>query len=378
MGIMIEIGILSMLLSYTDITPTEVHDRIEAGNIMLILDVREIQEYQNDGHIWTAANMPWSSRILNANYSLLPVDIDIIVLCKAGARSRSASEFLDSLGLTRIFNMVGGMNAWEWERYYGGYGHGGKGSWLIPGMEDTFKIIALTDSLSSISVPGQALTNEPLDSIYSELNITPLESLPDGINEDWILGFGLILYNPFGMDIFKGAGYDFAAELDFDFHYQWADEESIAVEYWDPLSGIWHNQPELIVDTLTDKVNFKNSTLYQFYALWARGGHSAVAYSRTPTKAILEQNYPNPFNEKTDIIYYLPFTSHISLEIYNPLGQKVETLVNKIEEPGIYTVSWNAKNFPGGVYFARLVLNGSTATKRMLVLNKGPSKTGRR
>jgi len=65
----------------------------------------------------------------------------------------------------------------------------------------------------------------------------------------------------------------------------------------------------------------------------------------------LYQNYPNPFNPSTVIKYTIPQESHIEINIFNILGQKIETLVNKIQNKGIYSLNWNAENLSSGVYF---------------------------
>jgi hypothetical protein len=88
-----------------------------------------------------------------------------------------------------------------------------------------------------------------------------------------------------------------------------------------------------------------------------------------PHTYTLYQNYPNPFNPKTVIRYALPVTSHIDLSIYNLLGQKVVTLVDKEQAAGSYQVSWDATGFTSGVYFYQLGTNkGFVQTKKLLLL----------
>jgi hypothetical protein len=91
-----------------------------------------------------------------------------------------------------------------------------------------------------------------------------------------------------------------------------------------------------------------------------------------PTVFALDQNYPNPFNPSTHISYGLPLDSKVSLTVYNIVGQQVATLVNDVQEAGVYTAEWNAGNLASGVYIYRLsVQAGSesfTMSKRLVLL----------
>jgi hypothetical protein len=92
-----------------------------------------------------------------------------------------------------------------------------------------------------------------------------------------------------------------------------------------------------------------------------------------PTDYALEQNYPNPFNPSTDIQFALPADSKVSLEIYNVLGQRVNTLVNGEMPAGDHTVTWDGRNSSGGsvssgVYFYRIQATNFVETKKMMML----------
>jgi len=87
-----------------------------------------------------------------------------------------------------------------------------------------------------------------------------------------------------------------------------------------------------------------------------------------PTVFGLSQNYPNPFNPATTFEYALPERSHVKLEIFNVLGQRVVTLLDETQEPGYKGLTWNAPNLASGVYFYRLTAGDFCETKRMMVL----------
>lgn len=86
-----------------------------------------------------------------------------------------------------------------------------------------------------------------------------------------------------------------------------------------------------------------------------------------PEEYILYQNYPNPFNPNTTISYALPVTSKVSLKVFNILGEKVNELVNEVQETGNYTVPFNASNVPSGVYFYSLQAGDFNIVKKMVV-----------
>ena len=93
-----------------------------------------------------------------------------------------------------------------------------------------------------------------------------------------------------------------------------------------------------------------------------------------PIKYELSQNYPNPFNPTTTILYSIPTVTgkepivHVTLTVYNSLGQKVATLLNKAQKPGNYMVNFNASNMTSGVYFYRLTAGNFVATKKMILI----------
>ncbi len=83
----------------------------------------------------------------------------------------------------------------------------------------------------------------------------------------------------------------------------------------------------------------------------------------------IDQNYPNPFNPSTAIGYRLSEASNVRLDIYNMLGQKVQTLVNERKNTGKYFVTFHADGLPSGIYYYTLSAgNGLSQTRKMLLL----------
>ncbi len=87
-----------------------------------------------------------------------------------------------------------------------------------------------------------------------------------------------------------------------------------------------------------------------------------------PGEFVLNQNYPNPFNPTTAISYQLSVESRTKLEIFDPLGRLVSTLVDEKQSAGSYSYNFNAGNSPSGIYIYRLTSENFSETKKMLFI----------
>ncbi len=98
--------------------------------------------------------------------------------------------------------------------------------------------------------------------------------------------------------------------------------------------------------------------------------------SEVPKVFSLSQNYPNPFNPETKIKFSLPKSAFTKINIYDVLGREVGLIVNQQLNAGEYEVSWNANNYPSGIYFYKIQADDPgtksgtsfTQTKRMVLV----------
>jgi photosystem II stability/assembly factor-like uncharacterized protein len=90
--------------------------------------------------------------------------------------------------------------------------------------------------------------------------------------------------------------------------------------------------------------------------------------SQAPITFSMSQNYPNPFNPSTTIQYGLPARTHITLKVFNTLGQHVTTLVQGEQEAGYHEVRFDGTGLASGIYFYRLTAGSFVETKKLLLL----------
>ena len=100
----------------------------------------------------------------------------------------------------------------------------------------------------------------------------------------------------------------------------------------------------------------------------------ALGPSALPDQFSLGQNYPNPFNPSTIIPYQLPVSAHVRLEVFNLLGQRIATLVDREQPAGFHGARWDGTDAAGravgaGVYLYRLVSGQTVATERMVLVD---------
>jgi hypothetical protein len=143
------------------------------------------------------------------------------------------------------------------------------------------------------------------------------------------------------------------------------------------------SQPtDICIDTITSATNLPllltTWTAYDYRPQWRGGcfeevipedvdGDTQSAFSS------LDQNFPNPFNAGTMIRFSLPDPGHVTLEVFNLLGQRVKSLVNGQLSAGNRSILWDGTDNDGikvasGIYFYRLRTDTFTQTRKMFLV----------
>jgi hypothetical protein len=184
-----------------------------------------------------------------------------------------------------------------------------------------------------------------------------------------------------------------------DFLYRkWNDNSDLPWE-WDPFNGynqIWPFVENLAYTNTALQTHamggFPMGDLYHWwpakYTQWAAQSTAEKARINTwlssgkdplassvekissvvPQEYVLGQNYPNPFNPSTQIEYSVPKTGHVSLKVFNALGQEVATLFDGEQNPGKYVATFDAKGLTSGVYFYRLQSGTASLTQKLILM----------
>ncbi|MGB7053937.1 MAG: T9SS type A sorting domain-containing protein, partial [bacterium] len=119
-----------------------------------------------------------------------------------------------------------------------------------------------------------------------------------------------------------------------------------------------------VAGELTSRIPFHDKGTINIIGTGGPQGNERV----NKTGYFLHQCAPNPFSSTTTISYEVPMTAHVTVHVYNTIGQCVATLIDVQQEAGTYSVTWEAKNLANGVYICRMEADDNTATQKMLLM----------
>lgn len=145
----------------------------------------------------------------------------------------------------------------------------------------------------------------------------------------------------------------------------------------DSMNTVWVQEgAETIGNIVIDMIDTRQSD--GFVAVATHGNGVFTSYitelpsdiskiDQYPKKLRLHPAYPNPFNQTTTIKFSIPGAGHVSLKIYNILGEVIATLINNEMGAGVHKITWDARGSASGIYFIHLTYGGYAQTQKVLL-----------
>ncbi|MGE5354537.1 MAG: carbohydrate binding domain-containing protein [Acidobacteriota bacterium] len=137
------------------------------------------------------------------------------------------------------------------------------------------------------------------------------------------------------------------------------------------LSEVYYPKAPGIFEVVLDQ-NKAKSPWFGFET-FKKGTTSVSPGTQAIQSYTLEQNYPNPFNGITSAKYYVPYESHIKIDVFDALGRKVKSLFDQNQPRGVYTIRWEGKDdnneeVSSGIYFMSLKSGNFVEIKKLVML----------
>ena len=106
------------------------------------------------------------------------------------------------------------------------------------------------------------------------------------------------------------------------------------------------------------------STSEDFFTIMKK----TIVENNSPKFFAISQNTPNPFNPSTNITFTIPEAGNVTVEAFNTTGQKVDSIANEFMTAGTNSVTWNASEYPAGVYFCMVKSGKYSDTIKMTLV----------
>ncbi|MCH8557457.1 MAG: T9SS type A sorting domain-containing protein [Balneolia bacterium] len=213
---------------------------------------------------------------------------------------------------------------------------------------------------------------QPYQSLSPEISLNSAEA---GGETFFNLFFDEVLYNAgrYGMEV------NLTASTDAEFVAFMENTVSFTVDIDDSFAG---STPEFVMELdseVPDDMEFvvtidmdipftQDSFSWDFIFTTFGSPVSAEPGHELPRKVALKQNYPNPFNPDTSIQFMLPESAEVTLEVYDTMGRRVQTLVNGSMSAGEHRVNFDASSLSSGVYLYRLTTGSEAHVRKMTLL----------
>jgi len=216
------------------------------------------------------------------------------------------------------------------------------------------------------------------ESLFCQLLELYPENVPNSGNKNHFAGYQVGVFFPDGQTCMGRNGREnhlrFGSSVQFQLHYNDiqtqgfnVDENSITAQYYDDETASWVPVDNAVVDPVENTVTFSTTKVSSYVILSA---DQATGIEEAGNNAVidgfsLKQNYPNPFNPTTTIAFSLTNSDHVTLNIYNVLGEFVTSLVNGQMSAGAHEVNFDASSLSSGTYFYELRIGQESKIKKM-------------
>ena len=159
----------------------------------------------------------------------------------------------------------------------------------------------------------------------------------------------------------------YQVEISTDSLFRWVDFNGESQSRYFTPTGLWtsttfywriRSGSDLGYGPWSETSNFRTSDT----------GVAVEEAAELPVAVQLDPNYPNPFSDRTTIVYRLPESDHVRLEVFDLQGRLVDRIVDGQESSGEHSVQFDGSRHASGVYFYRLRTTKSVETRRMIVV----------
>jgi len=157
------------------------------------------------------------------------------------------------------------------------------------------------------------------------------------------------------------------------------DENGIPVDFSD-ANNLSYTFEGFVDVTITDNLenhsivaivqDFGTGEVYQAIELtYDQFLDTEIEINDNPVNFNLNSVFPNQFNPSTNVSFSIGNESHVSIEVFNIIGERIDTLIDNIfYSPGNYSIQWNASGFPNGTYLFKMTSVDGTKIKKAILL----------
>jgi hypothetical protein len=257
--------------------------------------------------------------------------------------------------------------------------NGGNGGWIVSSfLDDTTMILNYMDEsfitfYDSLTNMWSAPISYPCEScrLFSDYGfwVTPDRKKYYASNESYSQGRGKDIFVAYLMD---SGRYSYSYSLNFCMYMDSLYDQGL-------IKGNNEWKPTFTDDgrTIYFMANYDSSTRQDIYVsrmIVDENGDSILSSKEKEVQLLTDEtlylypSYPNPFNPSATIKYSVSKSCMVNLTVYDLLGRQLAVLQDGYMNPGVFTATFNADNYAGGVYIYRLQAGEFLLSRKMVLM----------